>query len=755
MSYDGFHPKADRIYLVQTYPRKWHTQNADSIEISSTTSYQLARYLIDNFPEFEEICSVYSLKKEKDVSILFVDSGFFKIFDLPKPPVGFFERGTIKPAFVSKDFKKTDYLQSELEYDIQGIIPQWPENTNIPFQVIAPLWANFSEEQLSPTIHGFISGGTFQSWVLLRKGVDLDKLHIKTNKILLKDGLIPESAFLTPIKKLHYSDPSKKLKTEIKFSHIIVFSLSGLLVILCALFNHITLYMSRMKMRLREFALRKVNGSSNSQITQMLSIEFLLVLFISLLIGFIFLSLCLPYFKVYADIASHYFHVYAEIWMYAFGITLLAFIMGLFPILHLRMRSLKETIQHQHTKNNKNLFRKVSLILQLTISIGLLFCSTIMLKQMNYLIHTDLGVNRRNVASVQAKCCSLIGSQYSDKLKQIPGIKDVLPVSKGFLRNFVSGTVTMQTKRVFKPDDGSTQAVKDVSASSYNEINTTNHFFDFFGIKLIEGENFANEYYGIERYTKPDGTRDFINSQNLKGSEKKDSEVVINEIFAKEFEGTAIGKTISGKIVVGVVKDFFITPTAKVQPTIIHYSNVLDGLAYRYEDGQRKQTQKAITQWMHQEFPDEGDFDVTFTYLEDVFADYFKSERALLALLSFMTGVCVLIALFGVFSLTSLTCEQRRKEIAIRKVNGAEVVDILNIFFKEYLALVGIAALLAFPTGYYIMKRWTESYVKQTSIDAWLFALIFLIVFLVLSLTIISLIWKEANRNPADVVKGE
>ena len=141
--------------------------------------------------------------------------------------------------------------------------------------------------------------------------------------------------------------------------------------------------------------------------------------------------------------------------------------------------------------------------------------------------------------------------------------------------------------------------------------------------------------------------------------------------------------------------------------------------------------------------------------MEDVFEEYFKSERALLTLLSVMTLVCILIAVFGVYSLTSLSCQQRRKEIAIRKVNGAEATDIMNIFFKEYLILLVLAALVAFPTGYIIMKPWLDSYVKQTPIEAWLFVLIFLVVFAVIILTIISTVRKAANSNPAEVVKSE
>jgi len=123
--------------------------------------------------------------------------------------------------------------------------------------------------------------------------------------------------------------------------------------------------------------------------------------------------------------------------------------------------------------------------------------------------------------------------------------------------------------------------------------------------------------------------------------------------------------------------------------------------------------------------------------------------------LSVMTLACIIIAIFGVYSLTSLTCQQRRKEIAIRKVHGAEVLNIMNLFFKEYLILLALAALVAFPAGYLIMKRWIEGYVKQTSMDAWLFVAIFLIVFVVIVFSIFSMVWKSANQNPAEVVKAD
>ena len=117
--------------------------------------------------------------------------------------------------------------------------------------------------------------------------------------------------------------------------------------------------------------------------------------------------------------------------------------------------------------------------------------------------------------------------------------------------------------------------------------------------------------------------------------------------------------------------------------------------------------------------------------------------------------VCILTAMFGIYSLVTLTCEQRRKEIAIRKVNGATVWSILFLFFREYLIMLCIAALFAFPITYVIIKQWILNYVRQVSISP----LPFILILIGLALTVIAGIsygvWKAANENPAKVIKNE
>ena len=118
-------------------------------------------------------------------------------------------------------------------------------------------------------------------------------------------------------------------------------------------------------------------------------------------------------------------------------------------------------------------------------------------------------------------------------------------------------------------------------------------------------------------------------------------------------------------------------------------------------------------------------------------------------------AICVLIYVFGFVSLVSLTCEERRKEIAIRKINGATAGDILAMFAKEYFLLLIIGAVIAFTTGFFIMQRWLEQYVKQTSIPAWIYLSIVFVLALVIVLCVGWQVYRASIENPAEVVKSE
>jgi len=721
MSYDSFHPKADRIYRVNTALFKWNTlESSNSDLVQQETSYPLANWLKSNYPEIEEACAI-RISRVEPLIFLYLDQNFCKIFDLNLPEDLFIKGNADVPIAVTNEFNNKATVESikklrNVDVRIAAIMPSWPANTNIQFNTAFPITRRLTDEILNDW-----SMTMFDTYILIKDGANIQALKDKLDKITIPGWTEePVSLVLTPLKQLRYNDPTGNIQSDIKFSHIQIFAIAGLLVILCSLFNHLTLYVTRVRMRLRELALRKVNGASDGQIAATLYADFLLVILLSLAVGFLLMALLLPTFKEYATIGNSNVTIYTELLGYAALLIACGFVAGGVPILYFRKQVLNESIIGSTTAGSNNLFRKVILSVQLIISLGLMFCSAVFIKQMYFLQHTDLGINRHNIAAVSTESFPLT-PPYANEMKQLPGIMDALPIANNdFLGNMSPGSQSVKYEK-----DGKEKMY------TYACIHADEHFFDFFGIEIIEGRGISND-------TTMNGV------YNETAVKELGDEVLLRGRFNKK---------------IGTARDFYLTPTTKAKPACIFYPGSNDfffqSIAYKYEEGHRQQTQDAVTQWLRKEFPNQGQFSINFTYMEDVFQEYFKSERALLKLLAVMTGACVLIAIFGVYSLTSLSCQQRRKEIALRKINGADVVDIMNLFFKESLALLVVAALFAFPAGYFIMERWLQNYAKQTSIDAWLFVSIFLTVFLVIVCSTVFVIWKAANQNPAKVVKNE
>ena len=139
----------------------------------------------------------------------------------------------------------------------------------------------------------------------------------------------------------------------------------------------------------------------------------------------------------------------------------------------------------------------------------------------------------------------------------------------------------------------------------------------------------------------------------------------------------------------------------------------------------------------------------------DNFSYQIRSEENLSRLLTAVTVVCIVIAIFGVYSIITLACRQRRKEIALRKIHGAKLKDILMMFVREYGLILVISSAVAFAVGYLIMHGWLENYVRRTAFSWWVFAAILVATALLIALSVGTRVWRTARENPADVIKSE
>jgi hypothetical protein len=242
-----------------------------------------------------------------------------------------------------------------------------------------------------------------------------------------------------------------------------------------------------------------------------------------------------------------------------------------------------------------------------------------------------------------------------------------------------------------------------------------------------------------------------------------ETDIVLNEAAVKALGwhkavGKHLGRGKGKHRVIGVVKNWHITsPTMPIRPTAFQLSVQFGfegntSILIKYQEGTWESCREKVEAIAKEAYPNAT---IQLTNTEEEYNKFLTSENALLRMLTILSMVCILISVFGIYSQIVLTCEQRRKEIAIRKVNGANVKDILAMFGQEYAVLLVIASAIAFSIGYAIMKHWLESYTLQTPINGWIFACIFVGIAIVIALSIGYRVWKAANENPADVVKSE
>ena len=481
---------------------------------------------------------------------------------------------------------------------------------------------------------------------------------------------------------------------------------------------------TRIRMRKRELALRKVNGASNGSLLSLLLWELVLLLIVSSGLGLMIIELILPGFRSLSQIAEDTSFYYSKTLMYILLLILITISLAAILIRYVSKQSLLDSIKHKSNLHLSGWFYKGSVSFQLFVSIGLVFCTMVMMKQLDYLLNSkELGLNRHNIGVI-ASGYGFEGVPFKEILEQMP---DVIECLYGFYTPIPKMSFYSYEVREWEGQADKEQRIK-LEKETINQ-----DYANFFQVEVLEG-NMLDEKDGKEA-------------------------VLINEAAAKAFGWDhPIGKKIHLNekcIVKGVIKNIsYNAPIHPVAPAMFFLPDNTGrgGIIFKVKEGTWNVVSEKIKAEVNKVNPNA---ELMLSNMEEVYDTYMKSERTLCQLLSIVSFICIAIAVFGIFSLVTLSCQQRRKEIAIRKVNGANIGIILNLFFREYLLLLVFSSFFAFPLGYVMMKHWLENYIKQTPIEWWLYAVIFIGMGFVIFLSIIWRVWKAAQQNPAEVLKGE
>ena len=695
MTYDNFHDGADRIYRV----RKEEKGSANGL--GPVTPYPLAGYLKETFPEVEGACSLQFYESpykvngaEMKLNELCIDSAVFSVFDirllegsmdflLPKQKnkVAITRRCAQRLFGDENPVGKT--IQDVYEKDstiICAVVSEWSEHSNLNYDIITRT-SQYNQWGVS----------SWDTYIRLTPQADGNAFSEKLyGHVIEKEDFKIEHLVTTPLTAMRYDRPDSHKEASVKLKHVTLFAVAGSLMILCSLLNYLTLFISQIRMRGKELALRTVNGASSRSLFALLITEYLILLLCAWFFGMMFIEILFPWFKELAELKVSRNFVYAESATYCFAVIVFSILLSAFPIIYYRKKSLQSVISAQKDGRNKNLFRKVSVTFQLFVSIGFIFCASVMMKQLIHLRNTtDKGMDIHNVAAITMNSQTHIDA-IADFLRSMPEVKEVAPRHNPL--------VTPRGSMMLSPNEW-----EDMPANA-EKFSITIHqedtsFVNFYRLTILEGE------------------------MTTASSDKND--IVLNQAAVKALGWhDAIGKTFKRKNgetyrVIGVVKDFHTqTPTLPVQPVGFMYKYELggnfsfyfgekDNILFRYREDTWSTCKKKIEEMLQTEYPDNR---IELSNTEEEYAKFLTSENALLKLLGSLALTCTLLSVFAIYSLVSLTCGQRRKEIAIRKVNGANVKDILSIFAREYATLLTIASVVAFPVGYAVMKPWLENY---------------------------------------------
>lgn len=745
MTYDQFRKDADRLYLVRV------NDGFAEGRITWRVPVPLGAYLQEHFPEIESFAYFdlfeYRVKVEGRYEQAFLssaDSAWVQMMDvqLVDGNRNFMQERSKEVAITEETakawFGHENPLGKELEIrtgdkrTIGAVVRVNNRHTNFPIALMG-----------DPRKDRTWWNQTWKMLVKVKEGTDIPALEAKISENLPYELIHPnevrntgiERLYLTPLTELRYAkDFRDQSEGGITFRYIVYFSVTGLLVILCALMNYLTLFINRMQVRKREMTLRLVHGASIQSLVCLLGLEFLLLLMGSFLIGMLGMEILFPAFLELTGTDAGRTSLYGEALLFLILISVLLLGVAIGVIYGIQRRQLQGSGNGESERRFRTWIRKGSIVFQLFICMLFMTGTQWMNRQLDYLRQHDLGMELHN-RGYFALDRTENTSPFVEKLKQLPMITEVLPAD---YRPLVSdiGTAVGQIQQW----EGLEQKL-DVPIP-INLFVGDETLARFYGLTLLAGE-WLNEFSGY-------------------------GEIVINESLARRMGYTpeeAIGKHLitilqtPNQVIKGVVKDFqYTSPTEQVPNTGFVIGDEMglmlwkNGILFRFKEGTWDACRTAIEQLCRKEAPDK---EITLVNEEESYNKYLQSEAMLARLLAFASLVCILVAIFGIYSLVTLTCEQRRKEIAIRKVNGATVRNILSLFYREYIVLLLLAALPAFPLAYILVKHWIETYTRQMPIPIAPALGVFLVLLLVVGLSISWRVWRAAHENPAEVIKRE
>ncbi len=758
LRFDQFNAKKDRIYRMEVKGIIGERELKYGV-----TAAPVGPVMLKEIPEVEDFVRIHTFdqptvkyldKKYTEKNFIEADSSFFNIFSIEliqgNKKTALREPHTlvVSMAVASRFFGDEDPMDKMIQvgrdkvlYRITGVMADIPETSHFTASMIGSFVTNPASRE------NYWGNSNYATYILLKENTSPIQVEAKMPGLLRKymsemaqssmgitiDEFINRykySLTLQPLPTLHFTPDIIQINNSKPASnpkYLYIFGGVAILIIVIAAINFMNLSTAQASKRAKEVGIKKVSGSSKRLLISQFLSESVLLTFGSLLIAIIVIENVLPYFnnllgtKLSLSLFSNWYTIPALIGLSA----IVGLLSGSYPAFFLSSFNPSVVLKGKFSNSMKHgRLRSVLVILQFSISIILIVGTVIMVRQIRYMMHSDLGFNKEQLLVIShAGAVGDHSKAFKEALAKIP------EVSK----------VSASTEVPGHNESGRTYVVEGRNGDAMDfRINLVDYdFFDTYGIQLASGRVF-NESFGADKEA-----------------------CIINESTVREMHLTSPFTTrlvdnFEKLSVIGVVKDFhYASLQNRINPYIFKFKGDSDNYGYfslRLTAGATSKTIKQVEKvWT--DFVTDDPFQ--YFFMDEEFALKYREERQNAQLSVIFSILAIIIASLGLFGLTSFTIEQRTKEIGIRKTMGSSLTGIFYIITREFILLVTLSTLISWPLIYYIAENWLQNYYYRITLRPLDFLSGFIISLVIALLTISYRTYKTARMNPVDALRYE
>lgn len=730
-SFDCFHKNGDHIYRLIT-------ENRD-LSKGSNTFRQMGDNMKDGFPEVQGIClisgagSEYEVDKViyQDIQTIQAGDNFFSFFSFPlktgdaancldAPGKMVISESVARKWFPGKNPMGQAVKANGVDWQITGVMQNIPYNSHIQADVVV----HFYGRNASPDC----GGDMFSTYLYAPVIPDMQELEQKltrlsdeTNSLMKELGI---TCKLQLLRDIHFSGvrsdhPGNK-------SLVIILVIAALGILLIAIVNFVNLFVATSFLRVREIGVRKTFGADRKKLIWAFYRETLGFVGVAFVVGVLLAVLFLPLFNRLIDCQLKFGFDSPVLYLYLVGIIVFTFLAsGTYPAFYMTRFGVSDTLGGQFRGKKLSFLQNSLLVLQFTISIAFLILIFFVHKQVNYMVNYDLGFDKENVV-----CISLRPDMYKhydamrDELMKNPTIKDVT-LRDGVPMEWADGYP------VQKP--GSEERIQ------FEVCQVKPNLFDLLGIKLIAGENPFRDTQENAYLVLDELAVERLGLQEPLGAELR--------IWGMRFIVKGVVRSTKNKS----LKEQESYPVAymPVFQQMVHLGHFY--LMCKVSGNPQGAIGDMRTQW--ERYAPGIPFD--YKFLDDAYQKLYDSEIRLGKIFLCAMVVMLLLSTCGLFAIAYYKMQRQLKEVGVRKVNGASILDLLVLLNMGFVRLVLLAFIIAGGISYYFSSLWLESFAVRTSLSWWVFAGAGFIAVAVALFTVSFLTLRAARMNPVEALKSE